>query len=140
MAELVDLYPTLAELCGLQPPRHLMGKSLVLILRDPTAAVRETALTTFDTLDRVHRDKPPRPPTVGYSIRTERWRYTQWGSEGQFGAELYDHWNDPKEFDNLALAPSERGTWRVCGSYSRSTWRERPVLLSSRKHAADDDS
>ena len=110
LAELVDVYPTLADLCGLAPPPHLSGKSLVPILDDPTSAVRETALTTFDTNDRVHRDKPRRPRAVGYTIRTERWRYTEWGPDAKYGAELYDHWNDPKEYDNLALAPSEQGT------------------------------
>jgi len=110
LAELVDVYPTLADLCGLTPPAHLAGKSLVPILNDPTQAVRQTALTTFDTTDRVHRDKPRRPNAIGYTIRTERWRYTEWGPDAKYGAELYDHWNDPKEYDNLALAPSEQGT------------------------------
>ena len=110
VAELVDLYPTLADLCGLEAPAHVMGTSLVPILEDPTVAVRRTALTTFDTHDRVNRDKPRRPPTRGYTIRTERWRYTEWGPDAEYGAELYDHWSDPKEFDNLALAPSEQGT------------------------------
>ena len=109
LAELLDLYPTLADLCGIAPPQHLVGKSLAPILDDPTQSVRETALTTFDTLDRVN--KPPlRPRTVGYSIRTERWRYTEWGPEAQYGAELYDHWNDPKEYVNLALAPHMQET------------------------------
>ena len=109
LAELLDLYPTLADLCGIAPPQHLVGKSLAPILDDPTQSVRETALTTFDTLDRVNRP-PLRPRTVGYSIRTERWRYTEWGPEAQYGAELYDHWNDPKEYVNLALAPHMQET------------------------------
>jgi iduronate 2-sulfatase len=104
LAELVDLYPTLADLAGLPAPKHLVGTSLVPLLDDPTASVRETALTTFDTNDRVNRP-PLRPRAVGYSIRTERWRYTEWGEDGKLGAELYDHWNDPKEYVNLALAP-----------------------------------
>lgn len=106
LAELVDLYPTLAELCGLQPPAHLAGRSLVPVLADPTQAVRESALTTFDTHDRVNRRRPLRPRTVGYTVRTERWRYTEWGPDGRYGSELYDHWNDPREYVNLALAPS----------------------------------
>jgi arylsulfatase A-like enzyme len=105
----VDLYPTLAELAGLKAPRHLVGKSLVPVLADPTAKVRETALTTFDTNDRVNRP-PLRPRAVAYSVRTERWRYTEWGEDGKLGAELYDHWNDPKEYVNLALAPHAQAT------------------------------
>lgn len=110
LAELVDVYPTLAELCGLEPPMHLAGKSLVPVLEDPAARVRDSALTTFDSQDRVHRDKPRRPRSRGWSLRTERYRYTEWGPNGEHGAELYDHWNDPREFDNLALAPSEQET------------------------------
>ncbi len=110
LAELVDVYPTLAELCGLDPPGHLVGKSLVPVLENPSNAVRETALTTFDTLDRVNRSQPLRPKAIGYTVRTLRWRYTEWGPEGIYGAELYDHWNDQQEYVNLALAPSEQET------------------------------
>ena len=110
LAELVDVYPTLAELCGFDAPEHLMGRSLVPILEDPTQAVRDSALTTFDTLDRVHRQRPLRPRATGYTVRTERWRYTEWGADGKQGMELYDHWNDPMEYVNLALAPSEQET------------------------------
>ena len=112
LAELVDVYPTLAEICGLEPPSHLVGRSLVPVLEDPTRSVRSSALTTFDTHDRVNRRKPLRPRAVGYTVRTDRWRYTEWGTDGRQGAELYDHWNDPKEFVNLALAPAEQETVR----------------------------
>ena len=112
LAELVDVYPTLAELCGLEPPGHLAGSSLVPILEDPQATVRDSALTTFDTHDRVNRRRPLRPRAVGYTVRTHRWRYTEWGPDGAEGVELYDHRNDPKEYVNLARAPSERGTVR----------------------------
>lgn len=110
LAELVDVYPTLADLCGLEPPEHLEGKSLVPVLENPLQSVRDSALTTFDTHDRVNPRRPLRPRAVGYTVRTERWRYTEWGPDGKYGVELYDHWNDPKEFVNLALAPGERQT------------------------------
>ena len=110
LAELVDVYPTLAELCGLEAPGHLEGRSLVPILEDPTQAVRDSALTTFDTHDRVNPRRPLRPRAVGYTVRTLRWRYTEWGPDGDQGVELYDHWNDPKEYVNLAQAPRERET------------------------------
>lgn len=110
LAELVDVYPTLAQLCGLDAPAHLMGRSLVPILEDPTQSVRDSALTTFDTHDRVNPRRPLRPRATGYTVRTERWRYTEWGPEGEHGVELYDHWNDPREFVNLALAPHAQKT------------------------------
>lgn len=110
LAELVDVYPTLAELCGLEAPQHLAGRSLVPVLTDPARTVRDSALTTFDTHDRVNPARPLRPRAVGYTVRTARWRYTEWGSDGKHGAELYDHWHDPGEYVNLALAPSEQET------------------------------
>ncbi len=112
LAELVDVYPTLAQLCRLDAPEHLVGRSLVPILEDPTQSVRQSALTTFDTHDRVNPRRPLRPRAVGYTVRTDRWRYTEWGPDGAHGTELYDHWNDPKEFVNLASAPHAQETVR----------------------------
>jgi len=89
--EFVDIYPTLCELCGLPMPKHhLSGKSLVPLLNDPKASWDKPALTF------VRRGK-----VLGVSIRTERWRYTEW-DEGRMGVELYDHENDPHEWRNLA--------------------------------------
>ena len=87
MAEMVDFYPTLAELCGLKPPKAIAGVSLVPTLQDAKAVPRRTALTQYDS---------------GYSLRTERYRYTEWGENGKLGAELYDHESDPQELNNLA--------------------------------------
>lgn len=89
-AEMVDFYPTLAELCGLDSPKHLSGVSLVPALRDPAAKPRESALTQYAS---------------GYSIRTARYRYTAWGADGEDGVELYDHQSDPAEMKNLADSP-----------------------------------
>lgn len=86
-AEMIDFYPTLAELCGLDAPTNLSGVSLKAALNDPSARPRTDALTQYD---------------VGYSLRTERYRYTEWGENGSLGAELYDHETDPEELDNLA--------------------------------------
>jgi uncharacterized sulfatase len=92
--EFVDIYPTLCELCGLPMPKnHLSGKSLVPLLNDPKASWDKPALTF------VRRGK-----VLGVSIRTERWRYTEW-DEGRMGVELYDHENDPHEWRNLANNP-----------------------------------
>ena len=95
IAEMVDLYPTVAELCGLRAPRQVSGVSLVPALLDTGARPRSSALTQ-------HED--------GYSIRTDRYRYTEWGKPGftgwgeygQTGFELYDHQTDPAEMVNLA--------------------------------------
>ena len=48
-------------------------------------------------------------PTMGRSVRTAKWRYTEWDA-GAAGAELYDQQNDPKEYKNLAVDPKQAGT------------------------------
>lgn len=92
LAELIDLYPTLAELCGLRAPENLQGKSLVPLLSDPQQAWKTAAFTQVR-----------RRQVMGRSVRTERWRYTEW-EEGKQGIELYDQDQDqdPREFANLA--------------------------------------
>ncbi len=95
LAEMVDIYPTLTELAGLQAPESVSGLSLAPILKDPQASVRDSALTQY-------RD--------GYSIRTARYRYTRWGQNGELGAELYDHQRDPGEMVNLAREPALAAT------------------------------
>jgi iduronate 2-sulfatase len=94
-AEMVDFYPTLAELCGLTPPPHVSGVSLVPVLKDPAASPRDSAFTQYGT---------------GYSIRGPRYRYTEWGENGADGNELYDHESDPAEMTNLAANPEHAAT------------------------------
>jgi uncharacterized sulfatase len=89
--ELVDLYPTLADLCGLTPPSNLEGRSLRPLLDNPKAEWPHPAFT------QVTRGKG----LMGRSIRTERWRYTEWVG-GAKGKELYDQEADPHEYHNLA--------------------------------------
>ncbi len=67
--ELLDIYPTLAEVCGLRPPLGIAGKSLTPLLDDPGAPWDKPAFTQVW-----------RASYGGYSVRTERWRYTMWGT------------------------------------------------------------
>lgn len=100
-AEMVDFYPTLAELCGLEPPAHVSGTSLVPVLDDVSAAPRDSALSQYES---------------GYSLRTPRYRYTEWGENGSEGVELYDHDSDPGEMKNLAGKP---GSEEIAARLSR---------------------
>jgi uncharacterized sulfatase len=102
-AELVDLYPTLADLAGLPAPEGVEGVSLKAVLDDPTAATKRGAVT--QTL--LGGGKGGQVP--GYSVRTERFRYTEWDG-GTEGLELYDHETDPKEHRNLAHDPRHKAT------------------------------
>jgi uncharacterized sulfatase len=97
VVELIDLYPTLADLAGLQPPAGLHGRSLRPLLVNPDASWDHAALTQT-------RRGAAANAFMGYSIRTERWRYTEWDG-GTRGAELYDEQADPAERRNLARDP-----------------------------------
>ena len=104
--ELVDLHPTLAELCGLTAPSNLDGKSLKPLLDNPKAEWDKPALTQVTRGTPTQTNAPTVKPTiVGRSMRTERYRYTEWNG-GEQGAELYDHDSDPGELKNLANDPA----------------------------------
>lgn len=102
--ELLDLYPTLADLCGLTPPPNLEGKSLRPLLNNPKS---EWSLPAYTQTAR--RTGERGGGTMGYSVRTERFRYTEWDG-GKEGAELYDQQSDPKEYHNLAKEPAYAAT------------------------------
>jgi len=110
----VDLFPTLAALCGVEAPKNLQGQSLVPLLADPAAAGRGWAVTQV-TRGNPGRVSQPRDEGTkgkqffGYSLRTPRYRYTEW-DEGREGRELYDHDADPKELTNLAEVPAHAAT------------------------------
>ena len=94
---MLDIYPTLADLCGLTPPGNLEGQSLRPLLANPKARWTKPAITQQL---RPHEGNQ----IMGCSLRTERWRYTEWDG-AKAGAELYDHDKDPHEWRNLAGDP-----------------------------------
>lgn len=103
--ELVDLHPTLAEACGIAPASGLLGKSLVPLLNDPAAAWDKPALTQVSRgTPTATGDKLPKTWSMGYSLRTERFRYTEW-DHGEKGKQLYDYEQDREELKNLADDP-----------------------------------
>jgi iduronate 2-sulfatase len=119
---LVDLYPTIAALCGLDLPPHLPGQNLAPMLANPATVGRGWAITQVTrggqkrqgTRDAAEKEAP----TMGYSLRTPRWRYTEW-DEGHAGRELYDHDADPRELTNLAEAPAHAGDVAECSQRLR---------------------
>ncbi|GJM33949.1 MAG: iduronate-2-sulfatase [Saprospiraceae bacterium] len=109
--ELVDVFPTLFELAGVKDPGYLDGKSLVPLLDndDKTIIDRDYAISQY----------PRRKSIMGYSIRTDRYRYTEWHDnnyrsdktykeENIIGVELYDYQEDPNETRNYATDKTYR--------------------------------
>src|SRR5262249_47537679 len=97
-------YPTVAEVCGLEAPAGLEGMSLKKHLDDPSLPTKESVFTQVQRAG----GKKARP-FMGYSVRTQRWRYTEWDG-GKRGVQLYDHNADPKEYTNLAKDPKHAAT------------------------------
>jgi iduronate 2-sulfatase len=96
LVELVDVYPTVADLAGVPLPAPLDGTSLRPLLADPLARVKDAAFTVSS-----------RGRRLGRSVRTARYRYTWWRPDS---AELYDHDRDGDEMRNLARDPGQRET------------------------------
>jgi len=97
--ELVDLYPTLADLAGIKAPTSVEGKSLRPLLENVSAEWSHPAYTQVRRGGQI----------VGRSVRTDRWRYTEWDA-GKAGVQLYDMQADPHEFTNLATSAEHAQT------------------------------
>lgn len=94
LVELLDLYPTVAELAGLTVPPNIQGKSLVDMLDRPQQEVRPYAFSVSKWRD-----------TFSFLIRSHKWAFIQYGEDGSEGMELFDMEYDEKQFTNLALNP-----------------------------------
>ncbi len=102
-SEFVDVFPTLCDLVGLPIPERVEGLSLVPILKNPTATVREASMSQY-----------PRVKLMGYTLRDKRYRYVKWIENGKdhaartgpvMATELYDYEKDPHETVNQANNP-----------------------------------
>jgi iduronate 2-sulfatase len=114
VVEFLDIYPTLADLARVAPPSGLHGRSLTPLLRNPETEWPHAALTqTRRFLNPAQNPNvagvPANATFMGYSVRTEKWRYTEW-DEGKRGVELYDEAADPDEMRNLAADPKHSAT------------------------------
>ena len=90
--ELLDLYPTVSSLCGLDVPTRLQGKDISPMLDEPTFQVRDAAFCVA-------------PMRKGFLIRENKWAYIQYAENASQGIELYNVQNDPHQYTNLARDP-----------------------------------
>ena len=101
IVEFVDIYPTLSELAGLPLPGHLEGTSFKPLLEDPKRPWKSAAFSQYP--------RSQKGGLMGYSMRTDRYRFTQWVSRADHSKvdaiELYDHQTDPQENTNIAAKP-----------------------------------
>jgi len=109
LVELIDLYPTLVALARLPEREHLDGINFGPVLDDPTQETKSAAYSMVGRSDRADADHARHMSYLGRSVRTDRWRYTEW-DDGQRGGELYDHKSDPRELVNLAELASFTST------------------------------
>lgn len=92
LVELIDLYPTVARLAGLEVPARLQGKDFSRVFDDPSHRVRDAAFSVA-------------PSSKGFLLRTDLWAYIQYGEDAAGGIELFDAVKDPKQYTNLAAKP-----------------------------------
>ncbi len=112
LAELVDIYPTLCDACQLPVPSEVEGMSLTPIIEEPTRPWKTAA---FSQLRRAGK--------MGRSIRTTQYRYTEWGSSGRYGKELYDYNTDPNETLNVVGLPENTELVALLSEQLRAGWR-----------------
>jgi uncharacterized sulfatase len=117
LAEFVDVYPTLAELCSLPVPTTCEGVSLKPLLDDPEKPWKTAAFTQV-TRQRMQQR------VMGRSMRTEQYRYTEWGDDGKEGIECYDHSCDPHELANMALDPKYAEVLAGLKKQMEAGWKE----------------
>jgi uncharacterized sulfatase len=127
--ELVDLYPTLADLCSLPLPAALEGTSFVPLLKNPmhswkkavfTVVARRRANRPGAATGKVMATGALDPNWLGRTVRTESWRYTEW-PDGS--VELYDHRDDPFEYINLAKDPKSSPVATQLKQLLRDGWK-----------------
>ncbi|MHC4628759.1 MAG: sulfatase [Planctomycetota bacterium] len=120
LAEFVDVYPTLAEACGLPIPEHCEGTSLMPLVNNPTRPWKTAAFSQFrKTINGV--------PCMGYTMRTDKFRYTEWRDRKNLdrvvARELYDHRQNHDENENIAVHAEHEKTLEQLAAKMKAGWK-----------------
>lgn len=123
LVEFVDIYPTLADLCGLPAPPGLEGTSVVPLLDNPERAWKKAAfvITARSPTGKAKRGRDPQTDLLARSVRTERYVFNDWGDGKSF--ELYDRQSDPNEYRNLANDAAAAGVVAEMKALLKGGWR-----------------
>jgi arylsulfatase A-like enzyme len=125
LVEFVDVYPTLAEACALPVPVHCEGTSLMPLVRHPSTPWKSAAFSQFrKTINSV--------PCMGYSMRTDMFRYTEWRDRKDLtrvvATELYDHRRNHDENENVIQDMAYAEIVKSMAAKMKSGWRAaRPI-------------
>jgi arylsulfatase A-like enzyme len=138
LVEMVDIYPTLSELAGLPLPGHLEGTSFKPLLDDPRRPWKPAA---FSQYPRGASNSTGGVALMGYSMRTDRYRFTQWVERDDpsrvAALELYDHQTDPQENQNVAGRPEHATLVKELAAKLDAGWKAaRPAAASAPATAA----
>jgi arylsulfatase A-like enzyme len=121
LVEFVDIYPTLAEACGLPKPEGVEGFSFLPLLDDPKQPWKAVAFSQYP------RGSKETGPLMGYAVRSDRYRYVEWRKRGTtevVARELYDHQTDPNEDTNIAAKPDQAEVIARHAKLLAAGWKE----------------
>jgi arylsulfatase A-like enzyme len=120
LVEFVDIYPTLADVCGLPKPGGVEGHSFAPLLDDPARPWKAAAFSQYP------RGSKETGPLMGYAIRTDRYRMVEWRQRNSgkvVSHELYDHQTDPGENVNIADRPESKGIVEKLSKQLAAGWK-----------------
>jgi len=125
LVEFVDVYPTLADVCGLAAPAGVEGISLKPLIAEPERPWKRAAFSQYPRARKANRHRG-HGDFMGYAVRTERYRYVEWREwkTGRVVArELYDHARDPNEMHNIAERPDQAAVVREMADVLAEGWK-----------------
>ena len=134
ITELIDMFPSICEIAGVEIPAYMQGTSFVPLIKDPDRKWKSAAFSQFHRRPKVSADGKR---YMGYSINTKEHHYIEWytwnhktGIKGDFvDRELYDRVNDPHEKTNIARNPSSQNTVEKLSAQLAKGWKNaRPTM------------
>lgn len=128
IVELVDLFPTLCEISGIEVPEYMQGSSLVPLIENPERQWKRAAFSQFHRRPKVSADGKR---YMGYAMNTKKYHYIEWydwdpvnGRKGQLrNIELYDREKDPHEKVNIAQNEALSSTVKELSSQLEKGWK-----------------